>query len=373
MLHDALPLVTTLHIEKASHLRIGLVSNRLRDIRSITICNLFQINSDTDDIILDEDIATQSIPYLTASTFPQLESVAFWGKCGDNLLSLNTVLIDDDQRGYIHNLLDSFSGAFSCRTLQQNLQINGLSCPNTTVDTDGSCRTCKRICSRFPLGITGDIDLCLRFATSNEIINTREGGKDYLHSETRFMQLLGKSHVSSSHNNFCIIGHDYEVRSELTRMVESSKLDVSKLNLDDVVKAIKRRHPNNISVYYLSGDSFDLLKSIGLPISNDLLDPDDPRVENLDRMARSVLEESDSFFSPVIGLKKIDDLLANNDIKTEQMVQLVVETGLLPKLVEFLSRDNDNELQSAAVEVLINVASGKDTYVGEPEFNYQSW
>jgi len=149
MLHDALPLVTTLHIEKASHLRIGLVAKNLRDIRSITIYNLFQINSDTDDNILDEDIATQSVPFLIATTFPHLESVVFWGKCGDNLLPLNEIIIDDDQRGSIYSLLDAFSGAFSCRTIRNSLQIVGLSCPNTRVDTDGSCRTCKEYAISF--------------------------------------------------------------------------------------------------------------------------------------------------------------------------------------------------------------------------------
>jgi len=299
ILNDALPLVTTLHISKASQLSAGIVSNHLRDVRSVTIYNLFHLQS-PGEVHTNEDIATQSVPFLIATTFPQLESVAFWGKSGDNLLSLNDVIIDDDQRGCIYNLLDSLSGAFSCRAIPNNLQIIGLSCPNTTVDTDGSCQTCKRICNKFPLGITGDIDLCLPFARSNEIIMSREGGRDYLNSETRFMQLLGKSHVSTSRNDFCIIGHDREVRNELTRMVEASQVDIKKLNLD-AVKAIKKRHPNSTSVYYLSGDSFDLLKSIGILINDDKLDPDAIRVENLARMTRSVMEESDSFFSPVIS------------------------------------------------------------------------
>jgi len=86
-------------------------------------------------------------------------------------------------------------------------------------------------------------------------------------------------------------------------MVESSQVDVKRFNSEDVVKAIEKRHPSS-SVYYLCEDTFDVLKSIGIPISVNLLDPNAIRVENLDRMARSIMEESDSFFSPVIGLKK---------------------------------------------------------------------
>jgi len=307
---------------------------------------------------LDEDIATQSVPFLS-NTFHQLESVAFWGKSGGKLLSLNTIIIDDDQRFYVYTLLDWFSGAFSCRTLPQNLQIVGLSCPNTTVDVDGSCQTCKRVCSKFPLERTGDIDLCLPFATCNEIIQSREGGRDYLQSETRLMQLLGKSHVSSSHNDFYIIGHDYEVLSELTRMVESSQVDVKKLNSDVMVKAIKKRHPNNISVYYLSEDSFDYLKTtIGIPISNDLLDPDAIRLENLDRMSKHIIEETDSLQK---SMGQMRSLLRKSQLARQGQdppIQRVVESGVLPKLVELLQRDDEYEIQLPASDILVNVAAG---------------
>ena len=353
-------LVTTLHIEKASHLRIGTVARRLRDIRSITIYNLFQKNSDTDDIILDEDIATQSLPFLS-NTFPHLERIAFWGKCGDDLLSLNTVLIDDEQRGYISNLLDSFSGAFSCRAIPKCLQIVGLSCPNNRVDIDGSCQTCKRVCNKFPLEITGDIDLCLSFAKSNEIIMSREGGMDYIHSETRFKQLLSKSHVSSSHNDFCIIGHDYEVRSELTRMVELSEVKIKKLNIEEVAKAIKKRHPNN-SIYYLTGDSFDLLKSIGILIDDDKLDPMAVRVENLDRMARSVMEESDSLFSPVDGLKNIGELLAkyhSTDAQIQAVIDALNDTGIR-HLVGLLDHPSVGVVM-AALRVVMYIVTGNES------------
>ena len=361
MLYDALPLVTTLNIEKSSQLRLGVVSKHLRDVHSVSVYNLFQKDVNTNRIQIDEDIATQSVPFLIASTFPQLESVAFWGKCGNNLLSLNTSIINDDQGRCIYSMLDAFSGAFYCRTLPQNLHIVGLSCPNTTFEIDGSCQTCKRVCNKCPLEVTGDIDLCLPFARSNEIVESRKGGQDYLRSETRFMQLLGKSHVSfsSSRNDFCIIGHDYEVRSELRSMIESSDVNVKKLNLD-VVQAIKKRHPNN-SVYYLREDSFDLLKSIGILINEDLLDPLCVRVENLDRMASSIMEETDSFFSPVNGLNQINCLLRKQDPPIER----VVKSGILPKVVLLLQTNGDYNVQLAASDILLNVASGASEHVEE--------
>ena len=163
MLHNALPLVTTLHIEKASQLRIGVVSNHLRDVHSVTICNLFSWNNNTLHIQTDEDIATQSVHFL--SRLPNLESVTFSGKDGDSLCSLNSGwILGDDQRGCIYSLLDAFIGAFNCKSLPNNLQIIGLSCPKRFGrGSSGDCRICKRVCKMFPIKHIGDIDMCLPY------------------------------------------------------------------------------------------------------------------------------------------------------------------------------------------------------------------
>jgi len=272
MLYDALPFITALHIEKASHLRIGLVSNQLRDVREISIYNLFNQKP----LNINEDIATKSVPFLIANNFPHLESVAFWGKDGDRLSSLRWIRIDKNERGSIYHLMDSFSGAFDCGSLPHNLQIIGLRCPNGA--SSSGCRTCQKMCRKFPVELIGDVDLCFPFpyAISKEIIKAREGGRDYLQSETRFMQLLGKGRVLQLkvqyEGDYLCYEYDAKVKDELKNVSESSEVDVTKLSSEDVMKSIKKQHPKNISVY-LSEESFDYLKSIGIPISYVLLDP----------------------------------------------------------------------------------------------------
>jgi len=352
----ALPLVTTLHIENASHLRKGIVSNHLHDVRSVSIYNLFSLPI-TGDIELNEDIATKSIQFIIASKFPHLESVAFWGKSEDRLHSLNMSFtsIHNNQRGCIYSVLESLSEAFHCGSLPHNLQINGLRCPRKTGNTN--CTACKRICGRFALERIGDIDLCLPFATSNDIIISRQGGKDYLHSETRLLQLLGKGRMKSFRNDFCIIEYESKVQGELKRFVESTQFDVTKLNQQDVVvKAIKKQYPKNISIY-LNEESFDHLKTtIGLPISDELLDPMAVRVENLERMVYHIMEETSLLEE---SMNQMSSLLQQQD----PPIQRAFESGvLLPKLIEFLSRDNDSDLQLTAMNIL-DVAAEEREYV----------
>lgn len=191
ILHDALPLVTTLHIEKASHLRIGIVSNHLRDVRTISICNLINENN-VGGYVLDKDIATKSVFFL--SKFPYLERVTFRGKGGYRFNPLSSY--NEDQMATLYHLLDSFSGAFDSNFLPQTLQIVGLHCPHR-IGVRSNCKTCNRICSKFPFDRILDIDLCLSYASMKETIESRLGGRDYLQSGTRFfMHLLSKGRVA---------------------------------------------------------------------------------------------------------------------------------------------------------------------------------
>ena len=356
MLKDVLPLVTTLHIEKSSQLWTGTVSNHLRDVRSVSIYNLFSL-SITGDIELNEDIATKSIQFIIASKFPHLESVTFWGKSSDNRLhSLNMSLtsINFIQRMRIDILFYKLSGAFDCGHLPYNLQIIGLRCPRKCTNY---CVACRRVCLKFPLESILDIDLCLPFATSNAIIMSRRGGRDYLYSETRFMQLLGKGTVEDSRDNFSIIRFGHDVQDEIKSFIDSSNVDVTKLNPQDVVKAVKRRFPSNITIH-LGEVTFDYLKLIGIPISDDILDPMAVRVENMDRMVKHILEETDSLQK---SMEQMRLLLCKQDTP----IQIVVESGVLPKLIELLRIDGDQLLQFAATHILSSVTTGKREHVEE--------
>jgi len=169
------------------------------------------------------------------------------------------------------------------------------------------------------------------------------------------MQLLGGCPEKVWRDDCCIIRYGSRVKGELKSFIESSNVDVTKLNPDEVVNAIKKRYPDNVTVY-LSELSFDYLKTIiRVPIGNDLLDPTAIRVENLERMARSVMEEKDSFFDPVDGLDRIDSLLSKQQ---DPPIQRVIESGVLPKVVELLQRDDEYEIQLVASDILLNVASG---------------
>ena len=349
MLCDALPLVTTLYIKRAYQLRTGIVSRHLRDVRSVTIYNLFYRFSDR--FYMDDEIATQSVRFL--SLLPNLESVTFWGRDGNRLRSLNSMRLHINNPSITSQLLESFSSAFDYGGLPTHLQINGLRCPWKNTNC---CKICQRICDKFPLKSISDIDLCLPYAISNEIIKAREGGRDYLHSETRLLQLLGKGRMKSFHNDCCIIEYESKVQGELKRFVESTQLDMAMLNQEHVLKAIKKQYPKNISVY-LSEESFDYLKStIRVPIDNALLDPMAVRVENLEHMVKHIMEETSL-------LQESMDQMSNLLQQQDPPIQRALESGvLLPKLIEFLSRDNDNDLQLTAM-IILDVAAVEREHV----------
>jgi len=172
MLYDALPLVTTLHIEKSSQLQIGMISGCLRDVRSVSIYNLFYTNGmgETD---LDENIATRIVHFLS-NRFPHLESITFWDM-KDRLCPLNyhSRWKNADQRSSIYHLLDTFTGAFTCKAIPPTLEIVGLSCPKKTRTSTRECKVCKRVCRSFPLERILNVGLCLPFSSSNEIIKSR--------------------------------------------------------------------------------------------------------------------------------------------------------------------------------------------------------
>jgi len=355
MLHDALPLVTALHIEKPSHLRIGIVSKQFRDVRSVSIYNLFI--KEGKNATLDEDIATQSVHFLFR--FSNLERVTFLGTDGNDLRSLNSVpslVFTQKQKESIYNLLDSFSGAFDYKHLPRNLQIIGLRCPRRRSSSD--CTVCRRICNKFPVQRIGNISLCLYHATSKELIKARKGGMNYLQSETRFMQLLG-GNIDDTRCDYSIIAYNAGLRDEINSIIESSKVDFTKLNSEDVAKAIKKQYPNNVTVY-LSESAFDYLEIIGIPVSIDFLDPKAVRVENLDHIVKQISEETDSLQRSMEQMRR---LLARQG--PDPLIQRVVESGVLPKLVELLQRDDDYNLQNKASDILTNVALGTSKQVEE--------
>ena len=188
-LYDVLPFVSMLHIEKPAHFRIGLISKQLRDVKSVSIYNLFHKidGRPLSCVELDQDMVIKSVPFLSRLT--HLENVYFRGvTTKHSFTSLGALSM--------HQLIDSLSGHFDCGVLSHNLSIRGLSCPKKlarlNAEGEGDCNFCKRVCKNFPLERVFDIDLCLPIDDSKEIIESRHGGKEYLLTDTLFFAAVGK-------------------------------------------------------------------------------------------------------------------------------------------------------------------------------------
>ena len=357
-LYDALPFVSALHIYKSSELRIGLVSKQLRDVRSISIYNLFR-KFDGGDGVFNEDIARRSVPFL--SRFSHLENVYFWGMGMDALSSMNElslVLLDEGVTN-VNFLIGNLCAHFDSGALPSNLSIYGLRCPKkTAIGTSEDCRVCERICKNFPLERAFDIGSCLSAAASKEIIESRRG-KEYLLSDTWFLQLLGMGWLNTiSHADHFIMHYDSEILDEMRGFIEpTSQVDVTKFNPEDVFNAIMKRYPYNIPYpVFLSEESFDYLKkTMGLDINDDLLDHMAIRVENITRWANNVIAENSLLHQSIVQIDK----LLSKQFKEGPPIQQVVESGVLLKIVELLQRDEDHKIQHEAANILTNVASGE--------------
>ena len=258
-----------LHIEKSAHFRIGLISKQLRDVQSVSIYNLFHKidGRPLSYVELDQDMVIKSIPFLSRVT--HLENVYFRGvTTKHSFTSLGALSM--------HQLIDSLSGHFDCGVLSHNLNIHGLSCPKKiarlNTEGEGDCNFCKRVCKNFPLERVYDIDLCLPIDDSKEIIESRHGGKEYLLTDTWFLRLLENTIVGGISEGIVVLNYHPEVLDEMKSFIESSQVNVSELKREDVHGAIMKGN-NILYSTFLSEESFDHLKKIGLDISDDLLDP----------------------------------------------------------------------------------------------------
>jgi len=193
-----------------------------------------------------------------------------------------------------------------------------------------------------------------------ETIESRLGGRDYLQSGTRFfMHLLSKGRVNQTVTGLCLIGYTKWVEDHLKDFVESSQIDLAKFNPKDILKAVQ--YPKNDTLY-LTERSFDWFRSIGIPISDQLLNPNAIRVENLKRMIKDIMEETSSIIKSMQQMHYL--LHKQKDTTLDTMIQQVVQTGVLNKLVEFLLRD-DSKLQHSTLDVLADIASGTSEHVEE--------
>ena len=364
MLKYVLPLVSMLHIEEPSQLQLGLVTKHLRKVHSVSIYKLFRKRYSLDcSLELDQRAANKVVHFLCR--FPLLKTVFFGGEIGSDstlgdrnvcsLVALGNTDIRTDHEGGMNHLIDSISGAFDCGALSNSVSIIGLSCPrrlNPTRDT-GVCNVCESVCKYFPLSNIGDVDLC-HDASCRELIESRQGGEDYLRSKTRFLQLLGKGRIGSICVYETVVGYDAALRDALQGFVEVSELDVTKLSQEVIFNAITKQHPNK-NATYVNEQSFDFLKTtLGLSVSDSLLDPEACRLENLPRMLNNVMREEENSSLIINSLNWISTFL--HDKLDDHSFQEVIGSGLLPKLIDFLQRDYDYDLQLETVGILVRIA-----------------
>ena len=288
ILHDAMPLLTTLHIDKSSQLNLH-VAYRFRDIKTMHINSLLKMTIDEDfrDIYLDFETKIRIVPFL--SRFASLERVFFGVKDEDGDILEDFPLAsdgyfyagdesypDDGSREEMLQLLDNISGAFSCGALPKNLNILGLVCPDATNKTSNrgdSCDICMRACKSFPLqsvvefecrgtssnntksGRSHGLDVCLERAKLESILESRPGGKELLRSEDRLLHLLGRGRrykipsqevggdieltsLGEEGEPLYIVKYKQEELDEIKRVIQYAELDVKKLCFQKVSRAI---------------------------------------------------------------------------------------------------------------------------------------
>ena len=306
MLHEAIPLVTTIHIEKASEMNT-IVSMRFRDVREVNIYSLLRVVEHEEaviEFIIDSESSMRAIPYLCR--FSKLERLFFGGKRSNgDVVGFNDGFIDEDEddNEAEKTLLDMISAAYRCQTFSKNLCLSGFRCMHSNTENNlgeiSGCSVCQRACRSFPLDqvinfenegsyqIAGTfysnrpftLDVCLTLSEIESIVEARPGGSELLRSNARLLYLLsrGSRYVVPSEDGsraFYIVKYSKRELSELERVIAYSQLDVKKCSRADLTRAIMRSFagsdrqtlPSNEQCYLVRA-SFDYLKEkIGLDI-----------------------------------------------------------------------------------------------------------
>ena len=151
--HDAVPLVTTLHITK-SHQMDPFLSKRFIDVRDIYIYSLLKERA-ADYMFYDVDFETSvRVATFLSNNFANLERV-FIGciRYGDLLpyVSVDNVKSSADNQSNMSRLIESFSTGFRSRALSPTLSIRGLSCLRSQSFRQNNCQVCRRACESFSL------------------------------------------------------------------------------------------------------------------------------------------------------------------------------------------------------------------------------
>ena len=319
MLHDALPLLRKICIDKSSQMNLE-VASRFRDIREIHINSLLTVeileegtDDEFKDISVDFESRNSIVPFLSRFN-SSLERVHFGmknedGKGVEGVSPVECHFFEGDDaypyegdRDRLKSCLDLMSAAYKCGSIPQNLYVSGLCCPDAT-NRNGfrgsNCQICTRACKRFPLASVAEfecrgsstnnaqslrmfgLDVCLERAQVESIIESRPGGKDLLCSEKRLFHLLGRGRryvvtgEEEGKKSLHAVKYKEEELDEIKRVIEYASLDVKKLPSTTISNAIMRSFATDDNVStplkeqcYISETSLDHLRDkLGLPIN----------------------------------------------------------------------------------------------------------
>ena len=211
ILHDAMPLIETMCIDKASQMNMA-VASRFRDIKEIHINSLYKVTIDDGltDFWVDTETKIRVMSFI--SRFALLERVNFWGRdsqgnikaaAESHFVGEGESYPDEGSRESMLSFVDMVSGGYICGALPRRLKISGLVCPdagNTHGLRGNDCKTCLRACKSFPLDSVAEfdcrgssasngragrmygLDVCLEKATLESIIENRSDTFFLMHS-----------------------------------------------------------------------------------------------------------------------------------------------------------------------------------------------
>ena len=406
ILHDAMPLVKSLHIDNASEMNI-LLAKRFRDVQNINLFSLLKEKSvlDFDDYDDDEeeqlkflsvqyDALLQMVSFL--SQFHNLERVFLGGrKRNGEIVSFCQVgdySDEDKDPDKVRFLIDLVSGSFkSSGGLLSKVKVMGLRCPFSSVYAGPhfGCNVCERACRSFPLnqvinfdnkGSSEEIDgydfgrkkmqcmdVCLPRSKIEEIIEERPGGKALLQSNARLLYLLGRGSLVEIRSDdgvpLYIVRYDDKQKRELKRVIERSNLDVKKLSRKDVIQAIWRSCatdeqsalPPKEQCYFSRSSIAYLMDDLGLPIYRFDFRLKAAIMKNLPQIVKGIMSSGD--------ISRICTNLLSLAMKIAkegeaQNIMNIINLGAVPKLVDFLTDNRTGSTKSkSAMLVLSKIAS----------------
>jgi len=335
ILRNAIPLLKTLHIDKAAQMNLA-IAYRFRDVTEININCLLKVEiiqepgePDWPTADIDFESRMRVVPFILK--FQKLERMIFRGQGEDGevlkrFAIANANFFDDDldtPTDRMIALIDSISGAFRCGALPKKLKVMGLCCPNVGRQHANSCKTCLRACKSFPLESVlhfesrqsstthaysdrmHELDVCVNISTIESVIESRPGGHELLCSDQRLLRLLGSGRhyeiAADDGEVLHLVSYNDEQLVEIKRVIEYAELSVKEISPLKITAAILRsfRTDNCTSLppptrQYLSPLSIQQLTSkIGLLIY----------VKDFEKPPASVIEH----FLPKIGLILTDD------------------------------------------------------------------